>query len=130
MKICFKIYKNTIDKKQIEIIKKFCNLLMKKMKLSNDLTIEFLNDRKGKMTTGSFLPKENRIKILSKDRMLADILRTLSHEWAHAYDHEKIKIKDRKDIGGESENYANSKSGEYTKMFIRKNKNKQNEIFN
>ena len=130
MKICFKIYKNTIDKKQIEIIKKFCNLLMKKMKLSNNLTIEFLDGRYGKMTTGSFTPKKNKIKILSKGRMLADILRTLSHEWAHVHDHEKIKIKDRKDIGGESENFANAKSGELTKMFIKKNKNKEKEIFN
>lgn len=130
MKICFKIHKNTIKEKQINLIKKFCSLLMSKMKLSKDLTIEFLGERHGKMTTGSFLPKKNLIKILSQDRMLADILRTLSHEWAHAYDHEKIKIKDRKDIGGESENFANSKSGEFTKMFIKKNKKSENEIFN
>ena len=130
MKICLKIHKNTINKKQINLIKKFCSLLMSKMKLSKDLTIEFLGERHGKMTTGSFLPKKNLIKILSRERMLADILRTLSHEWAHAYDHEKIKIKDRKDIGGESENYANSKSGEFTKMFIRKNKSNEKDIFN
>jgi len=129
VKICFKIYKNTISKKEIDLVKKFCSLLMKKMKISKDLTIEFLNQRYGEMTTGSFVPKENKIKILSKGRMLADIFRTLSHEWAHAYDHEKLKIKDRKDVGGKSEDYANSKSGEFTKMFIRKNKNKEKDIF-
>jgi hypothetical protein len=129
MKICLKIEKNTINKKEIELVKKFCSLLMKKMKLSKDLKIEFLNERYGKMTTGSFVPKKNKIKILSKDRMFADILRTLSHEWAHAYDHEKLKIKDRADIGGKSEDFANSKSGEFTKLFIRKNKNKEKEIF-
>ena len=104
--------------------------MFKNSQLSKDFTIEFLGERHGKMTTGSFLPKKNLIKILSRERMLADILRTLSHEWAHAYDHEKIKIKDRKDIGGESENYANSKSGEFTKMFIRKNKSNEKDIFN
>ena len=130
MKICLKINKETISKKEIELVKNFCSLLMKKMKLTKDLTIEFLSERYGEMTTGSYTPKKNKIKILSKDRMFADILRTLSHEWAHAYDHEKIKIKDRRDVGGKSEDYANSKSGEYTKMFIRKNKNKQKEIFN
>lgn len=103
MKICFKIDKNTISKKEIELVKKFCSLLMKKMKLSKDLTIEFLSERYGEMTTGSFVPNKNKIKILSKDRMFPDILRTLSHEWGHAYDHEKIKIKDRRDIGGKSE---------------------------
>lgn len=130
MKICFKIYKGTVSQKEIEIIKKFCSLLMKKMKLSNDIRIEFLNKQKGKMTTGSFNNKNSTIKVLSKNRMLADILRTLSHEWAHAYDHEKLNIKDRRDIGGKSEDYANAKSGELTKMFIKKNKKKQKEIFN
>ncbi len=130
MKICFKISKNTINKKQIEIIKKFCSLLMKKMKLSNDLTIEFLNKKVKDMTTGSYNNGKSRIRILSKGRMLADILRTLSHEWAHAYDHEKLNIKDRRDVGGESENFANAKSGELTKLFIKKNKNKEKEIFN
>ena len=130
MKICFKISKNTINKKQIEIIKKFCSLLMKKMKLSNDLSIEFLNKKVKDMTTGSYNDGKSRIRILSKGRMLADILRTLSHEWAHAYDHEKLNIKDRKDVGGESENFANAKSGELTKLFIKKNKNKEKEIFN
>ena len=130
MKICFKISKNSITEKQIEIIKKFCSLLMKKMKLSNDLTIEFLNKKVKDMTTGSYNNNKSRIRILSGGRMLADILRTLSHEWAHAYDHEKLNIKDRKDVGGESENFANAKSGELTKMFIKKNKNKEKEIFN
>ena len=130
MKICFKISKNTINKKQIEIIKKFCSLLMKKMKLSNDLSIEFLNKKVKDMTTGSYNDGKSRIRILSKGRMLADIFRTLSHEWAHAYDHEKLKIKDREDIGGKSEDFANSKSGELTKLFIKKNKKKEKEIFN
>ena len=130
MKICFKISKNSITEKQIEIIKKFCSLLMKKMKLSNDLTIEFLNKKVKDMTTGSYNNNKSRIRILSGGRMMEDILRTLSHEWSHAYDSEKLKIKYRRDVGGESEDYANSKSGEYTKMFIKKNKKIENEIFN
>ena len=81
------------------------------------------------MTTGSFKDKSNEIKILVKNRMLADILRTLSHEWSHCYDHENLKIKDRKDIGGDSENYANKKSGEVTKKFIKSNPKLQSKIF-
>ena len=90
MKICLKIHKNTINKKQINLIKKFCSLLMSKMKLSKDLTIEFLGERHGKMTTGSFLPKKNLIKILSRERrnfsihFLMTILQALSSKlrWA------------------------------------------------
>ena len=130
MKICFKIQNKVISKNQLEIIKKFCSLLMKKMKLSNDLDIHFLKKRADDMTTGSYNYEKSRIRILSGNRMLADILRTLSHEWAHAYDHEKLNIDDRRDIGGKSENFANAKSGELTKMFIKKNEKIKKDIFN
>ncbi len=41
---------------------KFFKLLQEKFPLNDDLTIEFLGERKGKMTTGSRLP--NHIKVL------------------------------------------------------------------
>ena len=89
-----------------------------------------MDKKQDDMTTGSYNKEKSRIRVLFGGRMMADILRTLSHEWSHAYDSEKLKIKDRRDVGGKSEDYANSKSGEYTKMFIKKNKKIENEIFN
>ena len=130
MKLCLKFEKGTLEKYQIDIIKSFILLLQEKLTLTGDLTIKFLSERKGKMTTGSYKNKSKEIKVLSKDRMLADILRTLSHEWAHCYDHQKLKIKDRKDIGGESEDYANKKSGEMTKKFIKSHPKLHKKIFN
>lgn len=129
MKICFKYKKNSVKNTQLELLKKFSKLLQNKMPLENDLTIIFLDKKTDDMTTGSYNNGKDRIRILFKGRMFADVLRTLSHEWAHAYDHEKLKIKDRKDIGGKSENFANAKSGEVTKLFIKKNKKKEKEIF-
>jgi hypothetical protein len=119
MKLCLKFEKGTLEKYQIDIIKNFILLLQEKLTLTGDLTIKFLDERKGKMTTGSFKEKTKEIKVLAKGRMLADVLRTLSHEWAHCYDHQKLDIKDRKEIGGEAEDYANKKSGELTKKFIK-----------
>ena len=130
MKLCLKFEKGTLEKYQIDIIKNFILLLQEKLTLKGDLTIKFLNERNGKMTTGSFKNKTNEIKVLSKGRMLADILRTLSHEWAHCYDHQKLNIKDRKDIGGESEDFANEKSGELTKKFIKSHPKLHKKIFN
>lgn len=131
MKLCLKYKNNTLEKYQIDIIKSFILFLQEKLNLSGNLTIVFLDKRISKeMTTGSFDREKNEIKILSKGRMLADILRTLSHEWAHRYDEEKLKIKDRKDIGGESENYANKKSGEITKKFIKSHPKLHKKIFN
>jgi hypothetical protein len=130
MKLCLKFKKNTLEKYQIDILKSFILLLQEKLPLTGNLTIKFLDKRVGKMTTGSYKNKTKEISVLSKDRMLADILRTLSHEWAHSYDHQKLKIKDRKDIGGESEDYANKKSGELTKKFIKSHPKLHKKIFN
>jgi hypothetical protein len=130
MKLCLKFKKNTLEKYQIDILKSFILLLQEKLPLTGNLTIKFLDRRVGKMTTGSYKNKTKEISVLSKDRMLADILRTLSHEWAHSYDHQKLKIKDRKDIGGESEDYANKKSGELTKKFIKSHPKLHKKIFN
>lgn len=130
MKLCLKFEKDTLEKYQIDIIKNFILLLQEKLTLTGDLTIHFLNKRKGKMTTGSYKNKSKEIKVLSKGRMLADILRTLSHEWAHCYDHQKLKIKDRKEVGGKAEDFANEKSGEITKEFIKSHPKLHKKIFN
>jgi hypothetical protein len=130
MKLCLKFEKGTLEKYQIDIIKSFILLLQEKLTLTGDLTIKFLSERKGKMTTGSYKNKSKEIKVLSKGRMLADILRTLSHEWAHCYDHQKLKIKDRKEVGGKAEDFANEKSGEITKKFIKSHPKLHNKIFN
>lgn len=129
MKLCLKFKKELVEKYQIDIIKEFILTLQKSLPLKGELEILFLDERKGKMTTGSFKNKENKIKVLFKGRMLADILRTLSHEWAHCYDHQKLNIKDRKEVGGKAEDYANETSGEITKGFIRKHPKLQNKIF-
>ena len=69
------------------------------------------------MTTGSRLP--NEIKILSKNRMNRDILRTLAHEWVHEYQMDIQKRDMGPDIGGKNEDEANSESGAMMKKFER-----------
>ena len=129
MKLCIKHKKGLIKKFQLDIIKDFILELQSKIHLKGEVEIEFLDKRKGKMTTGSFINKKHLIKVLFKERMLADVLRTLSHEWAHCYDHQKLNIKDRKEVGGKAEDYANETSGEITKGFIKKHPKLQNKIF-
>jgi hypothetical protein len=129
MKLCLKYKNGLIKKHELEILKEFILLLQKEKPIKGDLSIEFLSKRKSDMTTGQFSKEKLRIRVLFKDRMLADVLRTLSHEWAHCYDHQNLKIKDRRDIGGKSEDYANKVSGELTKKFIRKNPKLHSKIF-
>lgn len=128
MKVCLKYNKKDFTEDKFGLLKKFIQLLGKKMPLKNDIEIDLLEKRKGRMTTGSYLDKSHRAKVLVKDRLLYDIFRTLSHEWAHAYDRDNLNIKNRKDVGGDSENFANEISGAITKFFMKKHK-EQEELF-
>lgn len=112
------IHKNSgIDKNEYELYNKFINYLQDKFPLKKDLKIIFLGERNGKMTTGSRLPQE--IRVLSKNRMNRDILRTLAHEWVHEYQMEVEKKEMGPDIGGKIEDEANSESGAIMKKFER-----------
>lgn len=129
MKLCIKHKKGLVKKFQMDILKNFILELQKKIPLTGKVEIQFLEKRSGHMTTGSYTDKKQLIKVLFKERMLADVLRTLSHEWAHFYDHQKKQIKDRNPIGGKSEDYANETSGEITKGFIKKHPKLHKKIF-
>lgn len=118
MKIRIKGISKINSQQNLEVIKSFLDFLQKNLVLHKDFTIEFLNSRVGKMTTGMRVP--NKIGILVKDRLLIDILRTISHEWVHEYQHQKLGISDKDkfpDIGGPMENMSNVLSGIFIKKF-------------
>jgi hypothetical protein len=129
MKVCIKYSKKLFKDKQIKIIKDFVKLLNKIMPLSEEINLFFLDKRVGKMTTGSYKHNIHTIKVLVKNRIMSDILRTLSHEWGHAFDNEHINFKDRRDVGGDSENFANAISGAITKHYIKKHPELEDTIF-
>lgn len=112
------VHKNSgIKKDEFEMYNTFIKYLQKEFPLRKDITITFLGERVGRMTTGSRLP--HSIKVLSKNRMNRDILRTLAHEWVHEYQLEIEKKPMGPDIGGELEDEANSESGAIMKKFER-----------
>lgn len=129
MKLCIKHKKGLVEKYQLDILKQFILQLQKNLPLSGEIHIFLLDKQIGKMTTGSFKENKKLIKVLFKGRMLADVLRTLSHEWSHGYDHQKKQIKDRNPIGGDAEDFANNKSGEETKRFIKSHPRLKSKIF-
>jgi hypothetical protein len=93
--------------------------LSTKLPLNNDIYITFLEKKEGPMTTGVRKPG-SEISVLAGKRLLIDVLRTLSHEWVHEYQHQKMGLKDTdkiKDIGGYEENMANTLSGIFVKKF-------------
>ena len=119
MKACLKQVNNLYTPNQIEVLKDFTKFLSSQLPLNNDIYISFLEKKEGPMTTGVRKPG-SEISVLVGKRLLIDVLRTLSHEWVHEYQHQKMGLKDTdkiKDIGGSEENMANTLSGIFVKKF-------------
>ena len=115
MKLTVQHNKSGIADKQFKIYNKFFKLLQEKFPLKDDLKIEFLGEKKGKMTTGSRLP--NHIKVLCNNRMTRDIFRTIAHEWVHEYQMSILNREIGPDIGGKNEDEANAYAGQLIKIF-------------
>ena len=118
MKLPLKNIKKFFDEDEMNVIKEFISFLQKQTPLKKGVNIEFTDNRPFNMTTGLRTTGHN-IFVLSKDRLLADILRTIAHEWIHEYQHQIKFIHNFKhqDIGGPVENTANVLSGILLKLF-------------
>ncbi len=123
MKISCTGASNFKKSEQVKLVKKFINFLQKRMPLNQDVKINFLKDKEGPMTTGLRRPG-NIIEVLCNGRMLIDVLRTLSHEWVHEYQFQKLGLPEDKkiqNIGGPEENMANAVAGILVKSFEKEN---------
>ena len=119
MKACFKDINKFSSPKQIEVTKEFVKFLQTELPLKEDVYITFKGGRDIKMTTGVRRPG-SQIFVLADKRLLIDILRTVSHEWVHEFQHQKMGLKDNQkvpNIGGPVENMANVLSGIFLKKF-------------
>jgi hypothetical protein len=118
MKVQLKKNKS-ISSEQSKVIQDFIKMIQQEAPLNRDVHISFIPERDVNMTTGVRFPK-GKIFILSGNRLLIDILRTLAHEWIHEYQYQKMSLKDNQkiqDIGGPEENMANILSGIFIKKF-------------
>jgi hypothetical protein len=119
MKLTLKNSNKLFDTNQIKVVKEFVKFIRKQLPLKKDTTVTFLEKRQQPMTTGVRMPN-NQLFILTSKRLLIDVLRTLSHEWVHEYQHQKMGLKDNQpvqDIGGKVENMANALGGVMVKKF-------------
>lgn len=131
MKVKLKNKENYFSEVELSTIEKFIKYLQKEVPLVKDVHITFDKQRNEHMTTGVRLPKHN-IHVLAKDRLLIDVLRTLSHEWVHEYQHQKMGVKEIDNIqpiGGPEENMANVLSGIFIKKFIKNFPEHQKVVF-
>jgi hypothetical protein len=110
------------DKK--EKLNEFVKFVKNELDLKEVPTIRIQNNRDGLRTTANYdYTKENKIvKVCSKNRALVDVMRSIAHELVHHKQFEQGRLEERPpDIGGEIEDEANAKAGQYIKMFAKKN---------
>jgi hypothetical protein len=83
------------------------------------------NGKKDLKTTANYdyTNSEKVVKINAKNRMLVDVMRSIAHEMVHhrQFEQGRLGVKPP-DIGGEIEDEANAKAGQYIKLFAQKDK--------
>jgi len=105
--------KNLSDDR-LNVIQSFFKFAQENSPLKQDLQVVMLDVKVGGMTTGSEI--SGLIKILVSDRILIDIIRTLSHEWTHEFARQR-NVKLQGFNTHSQEDFANSEGGLMTRMF-------------
>ena len=113
-----------------EILDKFVLFVKEQLELKTVPTVKIQNHRDGLKTTANYdYTKENKIiKVCAKNRALVDVCRSIAHEMVHHKQFEQGRLKVQPpDIGGEIEDEANAKAGQYIKMYAKEDPNIYNE---
>jgi len=113
-----------LDDKKKEQLKDFALFVIKELGIKNAPTIAIQNSRGELKTTANYdYTKENKIiKVNAHKRALVDVMRSLAHELTHHKQFEDGRLNGPKppDIGGEIEDEANAKAGQFIKMYSKK----------
>jgi len=113
-----------------EILDKFVLFVKEQLELKTVPTVKIQNHRDGLKTTANYdYTKENKIiKVCAKNRALVDVCRSIAHEMVHHKQFEQGRLKTQPpDIGGEIEDEANAKAGQFIKMYAKEDSNIYNE---
>lgn len=114
-----------LSKDKKDKITEFVKFVKKELGIDKCPTIVLQNGRGNLKTTANYdYSKENKIiRINAKNRALVDVMRSIAHEMVHhkQYEQGRLEVKPP-DIGGEIEDEANAKAGQYIKMFSKMDK--------
>jgi hypothetical protein len=104
-----------------EKLSRFVKFVKEQLEIKSSPTISIQNNRDGLKTTANYdYRQENKvIKVCAKNRALVDVMRSIAHEMVHHKQFEEGRLNGPKppDIGGEIEDEANAKAGQFIKMF-------------
>ena len=123
------IHRNSgVGKEEYKFYDNFIKFLQKEYPLKNNISVVFVGNRIGEMTTGS-RTHDGELRVLTKGRINRDVLRTLAHEWTHEYQMGVLNRKRGPDIGGQNEDEANAISGQVMKKFEKKYPKIENNMY-
>jgi hypothetical protein len=103
-------------------LNRFVKFVKDQLELDTVPVISIQNHRKDLKTTANYdyTKDEKIIKVCMKNRALVDVMRSIAHEMVHHKQFEQGRLKVQPpDIGGEIEDEANAKAGQYIKMFAK-----------
>lgn len=112
-----------LSKDQKDKLNGFVKFVKDELEIKEMPTISIQNHRNGLKTTANYdYTKENKIvKVCAKNRALVDVMRSIAHELVHhkQFEQGRLDVKPP-DIGGEIEDEANAKAGQFIKMYAKK----------
>jgi len=103
-----------------ETVDQFLSFCQDKLGYSTPAEVMLVDDRNQLKTLASYNLQTNEVKVYSKNRALADILRSIAHELVHHQQLENGRIDLNnlpQDVGGEIEDEANAVAGQLVKEF-------------
>jgi hypothetical protein len=111
-----------IDDNQKDKISEFVRFVKNELGLKECPRV-ILQNGKGKLKTTAnydYTKDEKVIRINCKNRAMIDVMRSIAHEIVHhkQFEDGRLKVKPP-DVGGEIEDEANARAGQYIKMFGR-----------
>ena len=115
-------YSKDVNHEYINIIDDFVNFCQNELNIKTQPAIEIVNIIKNG-THGVYHPDQNKINVVHSGRHIADILRSIAHEFVHHLQNEENRIDDT-GLWSKIEDEANMKAAILVKKFGRLNNNK------
>lgn len=112
----------SLDENKKKKLSDFVKFVRKELELKTVPTIQIQNGKGNLKTTANYdYTKENKIvKVNGRNRALVDIMRSVAHELVHHKQFEQGRLEEPPpDIGGEIEDEANAKAGQFIKMYAK-----------
>jgi hypothetical protein len=117
-------HQNTNNTLSESIVDDFIEFGMDELSLPNDFKINLVNNRNNMETLGNYDMVNKEINVLSKNRAIPDIIRSIAHEMVHHRQNSNGDLRgteEENEDGSPWEDEANAKAGELVRKFGSKN---------